>query len=517
LIGNVAADRRTGRLTATFAENPQVPLTSFKLDFDDGAKAVLTSPPTCGPNTTDGRLKPYSSNGAATPQAQFSLTKAPGGGACAKTMASRPFAPRFSTRSKSAAAGAFSPFAIHIGRAAGQQEIKGVNVSLPAGISGKLRGVPYCPQKSIDRAARRPGANEAKHASCPAKSRIGVAAIRAGSGGSPITIKGRAYLAGPYKKAPLSLVVITPATAGPFDLGTVVVRVGLYLNPETAQIHPISDPIPDVFGGAKLSIRSIDVNASKRGFVVNPTSCGPLASDGAILGGGADPTNPAAFSSAPVSAGFQTTGCRKLRFRPRLFTRVFGGRKRMFRTQDPKFRATLIARRGDANLKRTVVKLPRAFLLDQDHIRTLCTRPQQAENNCPKASIYGHAAATSPLLGKKLRGPVYLVPSKHILPDLLVELRGQVTIRLRGSTDTRGGRLRNIFTAPDVPVSKFVLTMNGGKKGLLQNTRDLCRGKQRSSVGLVGQNGKKVRRGRVVLRTPACHHKGKKKKGKKRR
>ena len=513
LIGKVAADRRTGRLTATFADNPQVPFTSFQLDFDDGAKAVLTSPPTCGPNTTNGNLKPYSGNTAATPTDAFTLTKAPGGGPCAKTMASRPFAPAFSTRAKSAVAGAFSPFAIHVSRNPGQQEVKGVDVTLPAGITGKLKGVPYCPQKAIDQAAKRPGASEAKNASCPDKSQIGVASIVAGSGGSPITIKGKAFLAGPYKGAPLSLAVITPATAGPFDLGTVVVMVALYIEPESARIRPVSDPIPDVFGGAKLSIRSIDVNASKKDFIVNPTSCGPLASEGAIAGGGADPTNPAAFSSAPVSAGFQTSDCKKLKFRPKLLTRVFGSRKRMFRTQNPKFRATLISRNGDANLNRTVVKLPRAFLLDQEHIKTLCTRPQQAAGSCPKASIYGHAAATSPLLGKQLRGPVYLVPSTHVLPDLLVELRGQVTIRLRASTDTKGGRLRNIFTAPDVPVSKFVLTMNGGKKGLLQNNRDLCIAKQRSSVGLVGQNGKKVHSGRVLLRTPACHH-GKKKRKK---
>lgn len=512
LIGNVKANARTGRLTTTFAKNPQVPFTSFKLDFDDGAKAVLTSPPTCGPNRTTTEIHPYTGNPPATPEHEFGLAQAPGGGACAKTLAERPFAPKLTTRSKTLRAGAFSPFAVHIARNDGQQEVKGVEISLPPGVTGKLKGIPYCKPAEIAKAADRPGAAEARNASCPDKSRVGSASIRAGSGPSPITIKGKAFLAGPFEGAPLSLAVVTPATAGPFDLGTVVVRVALFVDPETARIRPTTRAIPHVYGGAKLSIRAIDVNANKKGFIVNPTSCGKLDTSGSIFGGGADPNVPSTFSAAPVSAGFQTKGCRKLKFKPKLFTRVFGGRKQAFRAQNPKFRATLVARRGDANIDRTVVKLPSSMILDQSHIKTVCTRPQLAERRCPKGSVYGHAAAKSPLLGKKLRGPVYLVPGKKILPDLLVDLRGQVNIRLRGTVEAVGGRLRNIFKAPDVPVSKFVLTMNGGKKGLLTNTRDLCKGAGRSKVVLKGQNGKRVRSNRVPIRVPACHPKAGKKK-----
>ncbi len=511
LIGNVSANKTTGRLTATFAENPQLPFTSFKVKFDQSAKSVLTNPPTCGPNTTNGELFPYSGTAATKPTGAFSLTKAPGGGACAKTMAARPFTPGFSTHSNSVVAGAYSPFSIHVGRADGQQELKGVNLTLPAGVSGKLVGIPYCPQKAIDQAAARSGAAEAKNDSCPDKSLVGTATVKAGSGTSPITIKGNAFLAGPYNGAPLSLAVVTPATAGPFDLGTVVVRVALFVDPETARITAVSDPIPDVFGGAKLSVRSIDLNANKKEFVINGTACGKLATEGAILGGGADPTNPAAFVPKPVSDPFQTTDCGKLKFRPKLTTRVFGKRKKAHRAQNPKFRATLIARGGDANLDHTVVTLPKALILDQSHIKTLCTRPQLAAGACPKSSVYGHASATTPLLGDKLAGPVYLVPGNHILPDLLVDLRGQVDIRLRGSVEsTKGGRLRNVFTAPDVPVSKFVLTMKGGGKGLLTNTRDLCLAPARSKVAIKAQNTKTVH-SKVKIKTPMCkkHKKGK--------
>jgi len=260
-----------------------------------------------------------------------------------------------------------------------------------------------------------------------------------------------------------------------------------------------------VFGGAKLSIRSIDVNANKKSFVVNPTSCRKLETAGTLMGGGSDPTNPAAFSSFPVSSPFQTSKCRALKFRPRLSTRVFGGRKKAFRAQNPKFRATLVARRGNANISRTTVTLPAAVILDQSHIKTICTRPKLAAHECPKGSVYGHAVATSPLLGKKLKGPVYLVPSHHILPDLLVDLRGQVEVYLRGAVISVHGRLRNVFDAiPDVPVSKFVLTMDGGKRGLLINTKDLCAGRSFSKATLRAQNGRRVRSKRLKLRVPAC-------------
>jgi hypothetical protein len=306
--------------------------------------------------------------------------------------------------------------------------------------------------------------------------------------------------------------VLTPAIAGPFDLGTVVVRVALFVDPYTARIRPYSDPIPDVFGGAKLSIRSIDVNTNRPNFTINPTSCGKLMTNGVIRGGGSDPTTESAFSAFPVVDAFKTSACRKLKFRPKLATKVLGGRKAARRAQNPKFRAILTARKGHANIRQTTVTLPKALILDQSHIKTICTRPDLAAGRCPKASVYGHAAATSPLLGKKLRGPVYLVPSTHVLPDLLVDLRGQVDVRLRGSVESvKGGRLRNVFYGvPDVPVSKFVLTMNGGKRGLLTNTKPLCGRKFFSKATLKGQNGKRVRNKRMRLQVPACGGKRKK-------
>ncbi|HEY3435288.1 MAG TPA: hypothetical protein VGK41_06520, partial [Solirubrobacterales bacterium] len=510
LIGNVKADPLTGQLTTVFKDNPQVPFTSVKLDFDDG-KGVLTSSPTCGPNKATHAMTAWSGTPDQGPQeAGFTLSKAPGGGACAKSMAARPFAPGFSAQPKSNAAKTFTPFMVQITRPQGQQELKGVDITLPEGATAKLKGVPYCPPKAIANAADRSGEAERKNASCPDGSRIGGATVQAGTGGSPLKIGGDAYLAGPYKGASLSLVVVTPAVAGPFDLGNVVVRVPLFLQPETAQINPRTNAIPDVYGGAKLDIRSVFVNVNRKDFSLTGTNCRKGATAGAIVGGGGDPTNPAAFSAFPVSDPFQATGCRKLKFRPKLNIRLFGKTQR---AKHPKLRAVLKARGKDANIRKASVALPHALFLDQASLATVCTRVQFAAEQCPKRSIYGKARAFSPLLGKPLEGPVFLRSSNNPLPDMVAHLKGQVTIDLAGRIDSFRGGIRTTFgRVPDVPVSKFVLTLPGGKKGLLINSTNLCAKPVKAIIRIKAQNGKKVNR-KPKLRTP-CSVKGKSKRSK---
>ena len=507
LVGNVKADPFTGQLTTIFKENPQVPFTSVKLKFDDG-KGVLTSPPTCGPNAATHAMTAWSGTPDQGPQeAGFTLSKAPGGGACAKTMAARPFAPGFSAQPKSNVAKTFTPFSAQITRAPGQQELKGVDITLPEGATAKLKGVPYCSPKEIAGAADRSGAAERKNAGCPDESRIGSATVLAGSGGSPLKIGGDVYLAGAYKGAQVSIVVVTPAVAGPFDLGNVVVRVPLFLNPETAQINPRTNAIPDVYGGAKLDLRSVFVTVNRNDFTLNGTNCRKGATAGAIAGGGGDPTSPAAFSAFPVSDPFQATGCRKLKFRPKLNVRLFGKSQR---AKHPKLRAVLKARGKDANIRKASVALPHALFLDQASLASVCTRVQFAADNCPKRSIYGKARAFTPLLGKPLEGPVYLRSSNNTLPDMVAHLKGQVTVDLVGRIDSFRGGIRTTFgRVPDVPVSKFVLTLPGGKKGLLVNSTNLCAKPVKAIIRLKAQNGKKINR-KPKLRTPCGKGKSKK-------
>jgi hypothetical protein len=504
LVGNVSADPQTGRLTTTFADNPQVPVSSFKLDFDDGAKAVLTSPPTCGPNTTSTQITPWSGNADATPSGKFSLTKAPGGGACAKTMAERPFAPTFAAKSTNPKAGAYTQVNANIARSDGNQELKGVDVELPPGLTAKLKGVKYCPAANLAAAAASGGLDQAAKSSCPNSSLLGSVTVQSGTGPNPIHIDGKAFLAGPYHGAPLSLAVVTPATAGPFDLGTVVVRVALFVDPATAQVQAVSDPIPHVYGGALLDIRSIALKIDRDKFALNPTNCAQMAIAGTLKGGGADPNNPATFSSDPVSTPFQVNDCNSLGFKPKLKLRLFG---KTHRNQHPRLRATLTAREGDANIGRAAVALPHAIFLDQGSLSQVCTREQFAADACPKRSIYGHARAFSPLLDKPLEGPVYLRSSNNLLPDLVAALKGQVEIDLDGRIDSYHGGIRTTYDAvPDVPVSKFVLTLPGGKHGLLVASRNLCQKPVRAITRLKAQNGKKANR-HPKLKTP-CKGKG---------
>jgi hypothetical protein len=502
LIGHVFPNLATGQLTAVVDENPQATFSSFKLRLNGGARGTLTTPPTCGPNASKSVLTPWSGQANAEPTSSFTLSTDPTGGSCPKTLAERAFTPGYTAASDSSQAGAFSPFRVRIARADGQQELKAVNVTLPKGLTGKLAGIPYCSEAAITAAAASSGLAQAASYSCPAASQIGATTTAAGSGSGPIKIAGKAFLAGPYKGAPLSMVSITPAVAGPYDIGTVVVRIALNVNPETAQINAVSDAIPNVFGGVKLDIRTIDFNVDRKEFMVNPTSCAAQASSGTINGGGSNPANPAAFSSYAFSTPYSTTGCDSLGFKPKLHVRLKGGTKR---NKNPQLRAVLEARNGDANISRTALTMPHSLFLDQSHIGTVCTRPQLASQTCPAASIYGKAEASTPLLSEKLKGNVYLVSSDHNLPDLLADLRGQVNIQVRGVISSKHGGLKTVFnTLPDVPVKKFVLNMDGGKKSLLVNSTNTCKGKQQAVLNIKGQNGKQVKNNKFPLNIASC-------------
>ncbi len=516
LEGNVFPDPKTGQLTVVVPGNPQATFSSFKLRMNGGARGTLTSPPTCGPNVTNTVMTPWTEEANATPTSSFTLTSDPTGGACPATLAGRRFIPTYTEKSDNPTANAYSPFRVHIARTDGEQEIKGVDVSLPKGLAGKIAGIPYCSEAALAAAAASTGTAQKVAPSCSADSEIGTTTTAAGSGSGPIRIGGKAYLAGPYKGAPLSMAIVTPAVAGPYDLGTVVVRVALNVNPETAQITANSDEIPSVFGGVKLDIRTIDVDLNRTGFGHNPTSCAANAATGTIKGGGANPANPAAFSSYAFSSPFLTNDCEKLGFKPKLTTKLLGGRKATKRKSHPQIQAVLETRAEDANIARTALTLPPGLLLDNAHIGTVCTRPELAANNCPADSKYGVASATSPLLSGGLSGNVYLVSSNNKLPDLLVDLKGQINVQLRGviSSSKKAG-LRTVFEGiPDAPVTKFTLKMDGGKKGLLINSKDLCKvkaSKRNSALKMKAQNGKELINNKLPLKITGCPKNKKKK------
>ncbi len=478
-----------GQLTAVFAENPQLPFSDLKLHVEEGARAPLRTPPTCGGYQTTTDLEPWSApeTPAAEPSDSFQIESAPGGEpSCPTTAAQLPNKPRFTAGTQSPAAGAFSPFLLRLSREEGSQELKALNVTLPPGLTGRLAGVAECSDAQIAAAEHSGGNAEHANPSCPLASEVGTVNVGAGAGPDPYYVQGHAYLAGPYKGAPISLAIITPALAGPFDLGTVVVRAALYVNPETAQITTKSDPIPTILDGIPLDVRSVAVQITRNQFTLNPTNCSHFSLTGTAF---------AASSEAALTNPFQVGGCQALGFKPSVGLSLKGGTKR---NQNPALTAVVTYPKGAyANIASASVALPHSEFLDQAHIKTICTRVQFAEGGgngekCPSGSVYGYAKAETPLLDNPLQGPVYLRSSSHNLPDLVVALGGQISVDLDGRVDTdKADGIRNSFeVVPDAPVSKFTLSMQGGEKGLLVNSEDICRKPQRATVDLTAQNGK---------------------------
>jgi hypothetical protein len=277
----------------------------------------------------------------------------------------------------------------------------------------------------------------------------------------------------------LSLAVITPAVSGPYDLGNVVVRAALRIDPTTAQIAAVSDPLPQIVAGIPLRLRYILINLDRPDFALNPTNCDPFAVNADVFGDQG--------ASAQLSTPFQIADCRDLGFGPKLSLRLTGG---VNRRGHPAIHAHLTAQPGEANISGVAVTLPSTALLDQGNISSPCTRPQLAADACPDSARLGSAVAETPVLENPLRGPVYLVTSEHRLPDLLVQLHGQVDINLRARIDQSGHGLRTTFQGvPDVPVTDFRLDLEGGpKKGLIINSKSMCGAKRTATVRMVGQN-----------------------------
>ena len=253
--------------------------------------------------------------------------------------------------------------------------------------------------------------------------------------------------------------------------------------PTSAQVRAVSDPIPSILEGIPLDLRSIIVNLDRPTFTKNPTSCSPLAFTGSIAA--------LTGQSTPLLSHFQVGDCGELGFKPKLALSVKGVKRR----GHPALKAVLtIPEGGYANIARAAVALPKSELLDNAHIGTVCTRVQFAARQCPAASVYGFARAITPLLDNPIEGPVYLRSSSNKLPDLVADLRGQIDVVVAGRIDsTKGGGLRATFEdVPDAPVSQFTLEMQGGEKGLLQNSVNLCTRESKASALLDGQNAKTV-------------------------
>lgn len=470
-------DGATGQVTATFDNAPQQPISTLELHFKGGNRGLITTPRQCGTYQTSYQLTPWSGTAPVEGTSSFTIDQ---------NCAAKPFAPGFRAGSSSPLAGSFTEFVTQVTREAGAPDLTGIGVDLPPGVTAKLAGIPYCPESALASVpvAAGTGAGQIAAPSCPAASQIGRVVAGTGSGAPFYVDTGKVYLAGPYKGAPLSLAVVVPAVAGPFDLGNVAVRVAVRLDGPTAQVHAVSDPLPTILQGVPLELRDVRVLLDRQGFMLNPTSCEPMAATGTIHGIGG--------VSAPVSSRFQVGECAALGFKPKLTLRLKGGTKR---SDNPALSVVLRPRAGDANIRSLAVAFPPSEFLDQSHIRTVCTRVQFAADNCPKGSVYGKVTAWTPLLDKPLKGNVILRSSDNKLPDLVTDLRGPaeqpIKLEAAGRIDSVNGGMRSTFELmPDAPITRVVLKMQGGRKGLLENSRDICAKAYRVNVRFTAHNGR---------------------------
>jgi hypothetical protein len=496
--GLVQADPRTGQLTTTFDELPPLPYSSFEFGLREGPRAPLITPQACGEYNTVAKLYPFSVPGSATVRtAPFKITSGANGGSCVSGESQMPAHPAFESGATNPLAGAYSPFVFRVKRSDGEQRFSSISATLPSGLLGRIAGVPYCSDAAIGTAGSRTqeggGGLENSLPSCPSASQVGTVNVAAGAGSQPYNVQGKVYLAGPYKGAPLSLEIITPAIAGPFDLGSVAVRTALYVNETTAQIRAVSDQLPTILHGIPLDVRTISLNMDQPEFTLNPTNCQAKTVTGSLT--------TLAAGSVSLSNAFAVGGCKGLAFKPELKLAFTGQTKR---TGNPAVKAVLTQPKGqNANLSGTTVVLPKGMFIDQAHVGNTCTRVQFNSTSpvgeaCPPKSILGTAKVWTPLLEKPEEGKVYFRSNggERTLPDMVVGLRGQIPLQLVGFIDSVGKkgsevtRVRARFlNIPDAPVSRFELKLSGGKKGLLENSKDLCKVADQAKFQLTGQNG----------------------------
>jgi hypothetical protein len=499
LPGELELDKGTGQIRSIVVGTPetegipQAPLREVKLFFKSGFRAPLITPSACDANPSTPERDPYLTHYEFTPWSGGPPTI--GNAPMEITEGCEPagFSPKLSAGSTEPQGGAFSPFSVTITREDMEENIAGLRLVPPQGLVASLAGIPHCEGVAAETGA------------CPPESRIGKVVAAVGVGPAPLWVPqpGKrptaVYLGGPYKGAPTSIISVVPKQAGPFDFGDEVVRSAVYIDPITAQVTAQADPLPQFVEGTPLHYKTINVQLDRPNFALNPTSCARKETVANLTSTGGKTASPA----SPYAA----TGCSRLSFKPNLSLRLIGGTRR---GGFPKLRAKLTMPPGGANIGASSVILPHSEFVANAHFKNICTKVQFAANECPSGSIYGFAKAKTPLIDGTVEGPVYLrsttEPDKYILPDLVAALKGPsslpVEINLVGHVDSVKRRLtngehvfllRSTFNAvPDAPVSEFTLEMQGGKKGLFENSTNLCQRTHRATIGFTAQNGKSL-------------------------
>lgn len=499
VAGRIELNERTGQLVTTFDNNPQVPFSKFTLKFRQGATSPLASPSLCGNYNVIADLTPWSAPSEPRSISEsFAIDRGVHGGAC-PTGGLPPFKPTVLAGSDNNAADAYSPFYLRISREDGEQEITKFSTTLPPGLTGNLSGVSLCSDQAVEAARHVTGLQEISEPSCPVTSEIGHTLVGAGVGSVLAWTPGKVYLAGPYKGAPLSIVSVTSATVGPFDLGTVVIRFGLRINPRTAQVEVDSsgsDPIPHIIDGIVVHVREIHVYIDRSRFILNPTSCARMSISNVITGTGA---NFAALTSevpVTVTTPFQAADCQNLSFKPSFKVSTSGKTSRSKGASlSVKLSYPNLPQGTQSNIRSVKVDLPKQLPSRLTTLQKACVDATFNANPaaCPAGSRVGTASAITPILPVPLTGPAYFVSHGGAkFPELIVVLQGYgITIELHGETfiSSKGITSSTFRTVPDQPVTSFELTLPQGANSALAANGNLC-----ALTRVITQRKKTVRR-----------------------
>jgi hypothetical protein len=486
LPGLAVMDSKTGQISTTFDNNPQLPFSSIHVEFRSGPRAPLSAPKTCGTFITKAELTGWNGRTVSS-DSSFTLAENAKGRPCPSE-----FTPGFSAGTESNAAGSSSPFTMRLTRDDEDQELSGLTVHMARGLTARIAKVELCADA------------QARANACPGGALIGNVTVGAGAGTSPFFIQsGKAYLTGPYKDAPFGASIVVPAQAGPFDLGLVTVRAAVFVDKHDATVRIVSDPFPTILQGIPLDVRDVRVRIDKPDFWLNPTSCAEKSITATLTS--------TQGATANLSDRFQAADCASLGFKPKMVMRVGGrGHTRAGKTSPFATRLTMPPR-GQTNLRFVRVTLPKTINARLNTINDACTRAEFESDisKCAHAKA-GVAAASTPLLRDPLKGSVFFVKNGHAIPDLFVALRGQVDFDLVGTISiVNNTLLRTTFaTAPDVPIRSFMLKLLGGPStasiGAVRNLCSRASRRQKAQVDYIGQNGK-VRQVDQALKVTGCH------------
>jgi hypothetical protein len=501
--GKVSPDPVTGQLVSTFENTPPLPFSELKLHFFGSARAPLTTPALCGSYTTRAVIAPSSGDAPAEPTSTFNITAGPNGSPCADP---RPFDPGFQAGTTSIQAGGYTPLTLTMSRPDADQTLAGLSVQFPPGLVGSLSKVTLCPEP------------QASTGECPEGSLIGHTVVSAGLGNSPFTVEGgKVFITGPYKGAPFGLSILNPAKAGPFNLGYVVVRAKIEVDPTTAALHIVSDPLPTIKDGIPLQIQHVNVTVDKPEFTFNPTDCNAMKLTGTMTS--------TEGASASVETPFQVTNCASLAFKPAFSVSTSSKTSRVDGASLAVKLTFPSAPAGtQANIAKVKVELPKQLPSRLTTLQKACTEAVFDTNpeGCPAASRVGAAVATTPILAGGLSGPAYFVSHGGAkFPELIVVLKGEngVTVDLHGETYiSKTGITSSTFnTVPDVPVGSFELKLPEGPYSALAALGNLCKQKLAMPTEFAAQNGATIHQSTKITVTgcPKSTHVKRKKESKK--